>query len=77
MKQETNAKGGERPVRQHDHAETMPLDDAARHCHTWGGETEYPLGISVPPHEYGSERPHPIRGTNSKDLNAWCIEHQT
>ena len=38
---------------------------------------DLPEGIAVPPHERDCGRAHPMRGTDSDDLTAWCREHET
>ena len=36
---------------------------------------DLPEGIAVPPHERDCGRAHPMCGTDSEDLTAWCREH--
>ena len=38
---------------------------------------DLPEGIAVPPHERDCGRAHPMCGTDSEDLTAWCREHET
>ena len=38
---------------------------------------DLPDGIAVPPHERDCGRAHPMCGTDSEDLTAWCREHET
>ena len=41
------------------------------------GEGDLPEGIAVPLHERDCGRAHPMRGTDSENLTAWCRDHET
>lgn len=40
-------------------------------------EDDTPDGAAYPPHERDCGRAHPMRGTDSENLTAWCREHES
>ena len=64
----------------------MPYDEnvnrfeAARKSFQWMERSKPSVaarGIAVPPHERDCGRAHPMCGTDSENLTAWCREHET